>query len=70
MTPNQRLVTNEFSQMLIYESSAYDYSNSTDDGQGIVLDKAKEEALKRMVKSNNKIDRRLIDMVRVQIASR
>ena len=56
--------------MLIYESSAYDYSNSTDDGQGIVLDKAKEEALKKMVKSDNKTDRRLIDMVRVQQASR
>ena len=34
LTPNQKLVTNEFSQVLIYESSAYDYSNSTDDGQG------------------------------------
>ena len=34
LTPNQKLVTNEFSQVLIHESSAYDYSNSTDDGQG------------------------------------
>ena len=56
--------------MLIYESSAYDYSNSTDDGQGEVLDKAKEWALKKMINSKDKTDRRLIDMIRVQQASR
>ena len=70
LTPKQKLITSEFSQVLVYESSQYDYDNSTDDGQGEVLDKAKEKALKKMIKSKNDTDRRLIDMVRVQIASR
>ena len=70
LTPKQQLINSEFSQVLIYESSAYDYSNSTDDGQGEVLDKAKEWALKKMINSKDKTDRRLIDMIRVQQASR
>lgn len=70
LTPKQKLITSEFSQVLVYESSQYDYDNSTDDGQGEVLDRAKEKALKKMIKSKNATDRRLIDMVRVQIASR
>ena len=70
LTPRQKLITSEFSQVLVYESSQYDYSNSTDDGQGEVLDIFKENALKRMIKSKNEIDRRLIDMIRVNQASR
>jgi len=56
--------------VLIYESSQYDHSNSTDDGQGEVLDKAKEWALKKMINSTDQTDRRLIDMIRIQQASR
>ena len=70
LTPQQKLITSEFSQVQIYESSQYDHSNSTDNGQGEVLDKAKELALKKMINSKDKTDRRLIDMIRVQQASR
>ena len=70
LTPKQKLISAEFSQVLIYESSQYDHSDSTDDGQGRVLDTAKEYALKRMINSKDKTDRRLIDMLRVQQASR
>ena len=41
---------------------------SSDDGQGEVLDKAKEKAVKHMILSNNKTDQRLIDMTRVKYA--
>ena len=42
--------------------------SSTDDGQGKVLDKAKEKALKKMIQSKDKTDQRLIDMIRVKYA--
>ena len=51
--------------MLVHESSHYDHSNSSDDGQGEVLDRAKEWALKKMIASKDKTDQRLVDLVRV-----
>ena len=65
LTPKQKLFTSEFSQVLVHESSQYDHTNSSDDGQGEVLDKAKEFALKRMIRSKNKTDNRMLDMIRV-----
>ena len=51
--------------MLVHESSQYDHSNSGDDGQGEVLDKAKEWALKKIISSKDMTDRRLVNMVRI-----
>ena len=50
----------------MYESSNLDQTNSSDDGQGKVLDKAKETAIKKMIKSKAKTSQRLIDMTRVK----
>ena len=50
----------------MYESSNLDQTNSSDDGQGKVLDKAKETAVKKMIKSKAKTSQRLIDMTRVK----
>ena len=69
LTPQQRLFTDEFSQVLMYESSNYgDQTNSSEDGQGKVLDRAKEKAIKKLIKSKNSIDQRLIDMIKVKQA--
>ena len=54
----------------MHESSQYDHSNSSDDGQGDVLDRAKEWALKKIIKSKNETDQRFVDLIRVQKASR
>ena len=58
--------------MLVYESSNIDESNDTasDDGQGAVLDRAKERSIKKLVRSKSLHDRRFINMTRVQIARR
>ena len=50
----------------MHESSQYDHSNSSDDGQGEVLDRAKEEALKKMIASKDKTDQRFVDLIIVQ----
>ena len=68
LTPQQLLFADELSQVLVYESSNDDQINSSDDGQGKVLDKAKEKAIKKMVKSKEKTSQRLIDMIRVKYA--
>ena len=70
LTPKQKLITSEFSQVLVHESSHYDHTNSSDDGQGKVQDQAKEWALKKMIASKDRTDRRLVNMIRVQQASR
>ena len=54
LTPKQLLFTDEFSQVLLHEFSPFDASNSSDDGQGNVQDKAKDLSIKRMVKSKDK----------------
>ena len=36
LTQKQKLITSEFSQVLVHESSHYDHTNSSDDGQGKV----------------------------------
>ena len=55
----------------MYETDNSDKIVSTsDDGQGEVLDKAKEKAIRQMIRSNNKIDQRLINMTRVKYAHR
>ena len=54
----------------MHESSQYNYSNSSDDGQDKVLDRAKDVALKKMIASKNKTDQRFVDLIRVQLASR
>ena len=69
LKPQQRLIADEFSQILVYESSHSDLPNSSDDGQGEVQDKAKEWALKNIIKSRDMVDRRLVDLIRVQQAS-
>ena len=43
-------------------------TNSSDDGQGKVLDNAKELAIKKMIKSKDVTNQRLIDMIRVKYA--
>ena len=69
LTPKQKLFTSEFSQVLVQESSSqYDHTASSDDELGKVLDKAKEYALKKMIRSKDQTDNRLLDMVRVQQA--
>ena len=69
LTPKQKLFTSEFSQVLVQESSSeYDHSDSSDDGHGKVLDKAKVYALKKMIRGKDKTDNRLLDMARVQQA--
>ena len=65
LTPKQKLIISEFSQVLVHESSHYDQANSSDDGQGKVQDKAKDYALKKIIRSKDKTDRRLIDLLRV-----
>ena len=54
--------------MVVYESSQYDHETNSDDGQGEVLDRAKVMAIKKMIRSKDKTDQRLIDMIRVQYA--
>ena len=54
LKPQQRLLADEFSQVLVYESSDCDLTDSSDDGQGKVLDKAKEKSLKKVIDSKDK----------------
>ena len=70
LTTKQLLFTDEFSQVLLHEFSPFDYSNSSDDGQGSVQDRAKDLSIKRMVKSKDKTNQRFIDMLRMQHAQR
>ena len=65
ITPQQRLLANEFSQILVNESSNSDLTVSSEDGQGKVMDKAKEKSLVKVVKSKERQDQRFIDMIRV-----
>lgn len=53
---------------MVHESSQNDQTMSSDDGQGDVLDKAKEKAVKNMICSKEKTDQRFIDMIRVRYA--
>ena len=66
LTPKQLLFTDEFSQVLLHEFSPFDSSNSSDDGQGIIQDKAKDYSIRRMVYSKDKTNQRFIDMYRMQ----
>ena len=66
LTPQQLLFADEFSQVLIHESDQGSFSS--DDGQGEVLDRAKERSIKKLVKSKDYKDKRLIDMIRIQYA--
>ena len=53
----------------MYETSHLDdQSDSSEDGQGKVLDKAKEHAIKHMIRSKSCTDQRFINMVRVKQA--
>ena len=54
LKPQQRLLADEQSQVLIYESSHSELASSSDDGQGKVLDKAKEKSIKKIVCSDDK----------------
>ena len=51
LTPSQLLYTDEISQVLVYETDAVDKILSSDDGQGEVLENAKQRAIKEMVRS-------------------
>ena len=68
LSSRQLLFADEFSQVVVYESSQYDHETSSDDGQGEVLDRAKVRAVKKMIRSKDQTDQRLIDMIRVQYA--
>ena len=73
MKSQQRLFADELSQILVFESQKYDQSSNDsneEDGQGLVLDKAKEKAIEKLVRSKNKEDQRFINMTRVQQARR
>ena len=54
LKPYQRLVANEFSQVLVHESSGFDNQGSSDDGQDKILDNAKEKSIKKMIRSKGK----------------
>ena len=54
----------------MHESSNQNKTSSSDDGQGLVLDKAKEKAIKKMIQSKKQTDQRLIDMIRFKYARR
>ena len=74
LTSKQRLCADEISQVLIHESSSFDRSpNSSsndeeEDGQGAVLDLAKEQSLEYLVRSRNPQDKRFIKLLKVQLA--
>ena len=78
LTPSQLLYTDEISQVLVYETDAVDKILSSDDGQGEVLENAKQKAIKEMVRSishqhhseRGATNKRLIDMVRIHYAHR
>ena len=44
----------EFSQILVYESSYFDEFSCSDDGQDEIMDKAKNKALECLVRSKDK----------------
>ena len=54
LKPQQRLLADEFSQILVYESSQSDLTDSSDDGQGKVQDRAKEKSVKKIIQSKDK----------------
>ena len=69
LKPIHRLCADEMSQVLIHESSSMDKSSSSsEDGQGKVQDKAKEKSIGKLVRSKQTIDRRFLNMTRVQQA--
>ena len=70
LKPQQRLLAEEQSQIVVYESSECEMPSSSDDGQGKVLDKAKEKSIVKIINSKEKQDQRFIDMIRVQYARR
>ena len=70
LKPKHLLFADEFSQVLVYESSNFDQTGSSDDGQGELLDKAKEKSLKKILRSKDKKDQQFIDMIRIQYAHR
>ena len=45
LTPQQRLFVDEFSQLLVYESSYFEDESGSDDGQGAIQDNAKNKAI-------------------------
>ena len=68
LKPQQRLFADELSQIVVNESIKFDKSSSDsneEDGQGRVLDKAKEQAIEKLIRRNNHKDRRFINMTRV-----
>ena len=54
LKPQQRLLADEFSQILVNESSDCDLTDSSDDGQGKVQDRAKEKSVKKIIQSKDK----------------
>ena len=53
----------------MHESSHFDdQTDSSDHGQGKVQDKAKEQAIKKLIRSKNITDQRFIDMIRMKQA--
>ena len=60
----------EFSQILVYESSYLDELSGSDDGQDEILDNAKNKALESLVRSKDKKNKQFVDMLRIRQASR
>ena len=54
----------------MHEFSPFDESSSTDDGQGSILDRAKEVSIKKILRSKDKSNQRFINMLRMQKAHR
>ena len=52
----------------MHESDQKSSSSEDDDGQGEVLDKAKERSIKKLINSKDRRDKQFIDMIRVQYA--
>ena len=65
LTFSQRILLEEFSQVLVYESSNIDKDGSSDDGQNRIQDKAKERAIQDLICSKSGVDQRFINMLRV-----
>ena len=78
LTPSQLIYVDETSQVLVYETSEADMIVSSDDGQGEVLERAKQRAIKEMIRSikpnhnsgKDRTNKRFVDMVRVHYAHR
>ena len=73
LNTNQRMYVRQLSRLIVHESSS-EQSNESDsinvNVDPATLNKTFERQLKNMVNSKNKIDKRFIDLHRINIAKR